>query len=153
MRGIHWLTGCEVNDRFERVMQREAAICVSRNVELWTNTNRSESRKTGTCKFFFVHFDFIRFERFEFIYTHLYTQHSTVIHMHTGIGDRYRKMQRYTICKYTHKRVLLKLYQISSHDVLSSTLCFCRHMHAITVLTRRVYEKEEKQRQNSTTTS
>lgn len=33
-RGNHWFTSCEFNDRLDRLMQREAAIYASRNVEL-----------------------------------------------------------------------------------------------------------------------
>lgn len=96
-----------------------------------------------------VYFDFIRFELFEFIYSiHSSTQELTI--------DIDAKI--YTICRHTHASVYcicVCVYIVEAlsdqliRSALSSTLCICRHMHAITarILCVDVHEKEEKQRE------
>lgn len=93
----------------------------------------------------FLYFDFIRFVNC----LNLYTRYrNTEIHMHTGMTIDAKIHHLLNIRVYVF---VLKLYQISSHDVLLNTLCICRHMHAITAYTvrkRREREREEKNKLN-----
>lgn len=111
-RGTHWFTSCEFNDRLDRLMQREAAIYASRNVELWANERTSEPHWIKKNWYMQV---FIRFELLEFVYTEAQT--------HTGIDNR--NMQRYTICECTRLCVSVCVEALSIRS--AHTMCAFEH--------------------------